>query len=320
MFGIHQIREERVRNERILAARERSMDRREEVLELREEEMCLKEETAREKRVSDDADIDNMATMLSRQWTDPHEEWWVIRPASEWKLRKGASAAQVSALEKVLGDVELPRDYKAFLRLVDGTEYFWYRGEDNILFSDFSRVAWETEDVEQNDDLFLSSIIGRAALNDIHRERDYSNTPASLAIRLLQIDDSRRVFLVDPTACRQIAQLWWDVLFQPAISDSVRQKAIQYSASHFGDIPPFYAMMQAYWHTWVVLDTSQKGTRETRLYPSFTDFLDEIATREKIEGTRDWEPEPKAIRKARFAASDRRRWEPVIRSYFNRTV
>ncbi|OTA93942.1 hypothetical protein M434DRAFT_282028 [Hypoxylon sp. CO27-5] len=254
-----------------------------------------------------------MATMLSRQWTDPREHWWINRSASRWKLRKGASAAQVSALEKVLGDINLPRDYKAFLRLVDGTEFFWYSSQRNILFFDFSKVSWETPGIVQHDNLLLSSIFGAAALRGIHKELAYSTTPASLAIRLLQIDNAHRIFLVDPAACRQIGQLWLPLLSQPVLSEKVKREASQYSTDHFGSVSPLLAMM--FWSTWVVLEVRQQDTMDTRLYPSFTDFLDELANREKIEWTPGWMPEPGAVQNARFAADDRHRWEPLLKPY-----
>ncbi|KAI1140122.1 hypothetical protein F5Y05DRAFT_307432 [Hypoxylon sp. FL0543] len=269
------------------------------------------ERRAREIRAAE-KDVNKMATMLSRQWTDIYEEW-ARRSAHDWKRQRGASAAQVSALEQVLGYVELPRDYKAFLHLVGGIEFFWNSGHRNILFHDLSKVSWKSTAVKQHAHLLVSSTIGAAALHDFLNELRYDNTAASLPLHLLQVESSLRIFLVDPAACQKVALFWWRVLHRSDLSEEVRRRAEQYWVDHFGSVCPLQAMMV--WHNWVVLEVRKLSPMETRLYPSFTHFLDEVANREEVEGTPGWVPESGVVDEARLAADDRRRWEPVLRRY-----
>ncbi|KAI1418359.1 hypothetical protein F5Y13DRAFT_196163 [Hypoxylon sp. FL1857] len=298
--------------------RQREMDRREYELIRKKEEIACKEyalvcrEEGREGQevmIDEPSDLDIMVMMLSRQWTDDDEDMRRYHPSNSREPRKGASDEQISALEQTL-DVRLPRDYKAFLQLTDGTERFWYGGRPNTLFSDFSRV----QRVEQNESIFLSAIIGVTALHGIQRELAESaddTTSASVTIQLLQIDNYHRVFLVDPATCRTVARRWGGRLSRLNFSDEVEYEALKYSADHFGNVPIFRAMML--WTNWVVLEVRER--MEGRLYPSFTDFLEEIVARQTMESTSDRASESKVAQNARIAIDDRRRWEHALRRY-----
>ncbi|KAI0383288.1 hypothetical protein F5Y04DRAFT_278997 [Hypomontagnella monticulosa] len=256
---------------------------------------------------SNATNIGHMALLLSRIKLHPDKDGKVRLSVDEW-MRPVTSITQIQESERSLGDIELPGDYKTFLLFIDGSVSFSYINRHTLRFRHskaLGMVAWE-EYTEQ----FVESLIGLDAMLMIGNEPGLAGY-ISQPLKLLSLDHAGRIYLIAPEECRRMAGLCHSLLSGEIASDNLKHEITKHSVEHFGNASFLKAIKS--WKNWIVWEMPCGRARPSpQIYPSFKDFLAELATRGEPGRERSWESVPIYIKRDRIALAERRLWEPIL--------
>ncbi|KAI2638742.1 hypothetical protein GGS26DRAFT_587508 [Hypomontagnella submonticulosa] len=255
--------------------------------------------------------VGRMAVLLSRIQLPTYMHGKARLSIDEW-MRPVTTVNRITASEEQLGDdILLPEDYKTFLLFIDEWVVFSYGSKATLHFRHAEALGWPDGegDSKVRCDEFMHSLIGPDALSAIIAELGldgYLNEP----LRSLSLDHSDRIYLVKSEECRQIAGTCHALLSSTQSSDYFKYQATKYSAEHFGNVSFLKAMKS--WPTWVIFEVGGGWDMVgPRIYPSFKEFLAELATRGEPGREMARASESAADKKERIALAERLLWEPV---------
>ncbi|KAI0451224.1 hypothetical protein F5B21DRAFT_387692 [Xylaria acuta] len=205
-------------------------------------------------------------------------------------LEEGAPPEQMEKLEYLL-DIELPNDYKIFLRLTNGLTNVLDGGKPHLTFLPSDSPIFAMREIYNNPSpavrrlhvtWLIESMFGPGSRAELTEQTGHPGGCGERSIRLIKIasrgNEPGGVFLISPEDVQDTAADWVKVgLTHDKRNGSLIGRMGHHRQCYFGYMGSQLELLKD-WKEWLVLQV-QHGPKETRcrLYPSFTAFLQTLA-------------------------------------------